>query len=64
MLCIIIPFSELLSPSYPSSITASIDPSSNAGFIGLPSQSVVVTTLDNDVAGITIVVTDNLSSVS
>jgi gliding motility-associated-like protein len=54
----------LIDGSQTSSITASIDPSSNAGFIGLPSQSVVVTTLDNDVAGITIVVTDNLSSES
>ena len=54
----------LIDGSQTSSITASIDPSSNAGFIGLASQSVVVTTLDNDVAGITIVVTDNLSSES
>ena len=47
-----------------STITASIDPSSNLGFVGLPPQSVVVPTLDNDVAGISIVVTDNLSSES
>jgi len=54
----------LIDGSQTSSITASVDPSSNAGFVGLPAQSVVVTTLDNDVAGITIIVTDNLSSES
>ena len=54
----------LIDGSQTSSITASIDITSNAGFIGLPSQSVVVTTFDDDVAGITIVVTDNLSSES
>jgi len=54
----------LIDGSQTSSITASVDITSNAGFVGLPSQSVVVTTLDNDVAGITIVVTDNLSSES
>ena len=54
----------LIDGSQTSSITASIDITSNAGFVILPSQSVAVTTLDNDVAGITIVVTDNLSSES
>ncbi|MDA9360871.1 gliding motility-associated C-terminal domain-containing protein [Flavobacteriaceae bacterium] len=54
----------LIDGSQTSSITASIDPTSNAGFVGLPPQSVVVTTLDNDVAGITIIVMDNLSSES
>lgn len=54
----------LIDGSQTSSITASIDPSSNAGFVGLPAQSVIVTTLDDDVAGITIIVTDNLSSES
>ncbi|MGY8968736.1 MAG: T9SS type B sorting domain-containing protein, partial [Flavobacteriales bacterium] len=43
-------------------VTASIDAGSDLGFLGLPSQSVTVTTLDNDVAGITIIVQDNLSS--
>ena len=42
----------------------SIDPVSNAGFRSLPSQNTIVTTIDNDVAGITITVLDNLTSES
>ena len=47
-----------------SSIMLSIDPVSNAGFRSLPSQNTIVTTIDNDVAGITITVLDNLTSES
>ena len=47
-----------------SSITASIDSGSDNGFLALSPQNVNVTTLDNDLAGITVVVIDNLSSES
>ncbi len=47
-----------------SSISASIDSGSDNGFLGLSPRSVNVTTLDNDVVGITIVLIDNLSSES
>ncbi len=47
-----------------SSITASIDSGSDNGFLSLSPQNVNVTTLDNDLAGITVVVIDNLSSES
>ena len=54
----------LIDGSQTSSITVSVDPASNTGFVTLVSQRVEVTTLDDDVAGITIIVTDNLSSES
>ena len=54
----------LIDGSQNSSITASIDAGSNAGFLAVPSKDVLVTTLDNDLAGITIVVLDNLCSES
>ncbi len=43
-------------------VTASIDSTSNSSFISLASQSVTVTTLDDEVAGITVNVIDNLTS--
>ncbi|MDB2456286.1 gliding motility-associated C-terminal domain-containing protein [Flavobacteriaceae bacterium] len=43
-------------------VTASIDSTSNSSFISLASQSVMVTTLDDEVAGITVNVIDNLTS--
>ena len=46
------------------SITASINPSSNAGFLGVASQTVSVTNADNDRAGITVIPLDNLTSES
>jgi gliding motility-associated-like protein len=46
------------------SISASINASSNAGFLGLASQTVSVTNADNDRAGITVIPLDNLTSES
>ncbi|MGB2502766.1 MAG: lectin-like domain-containing protein, partial [Flavobacteriaceae bacterium] len=54
----------LIDGSQNSSITVSIDAGSDSGFLAVPSKDVLVTTLDNDVAGITIIVLDNLSSES
>ena len=52
----------LIDGSQNSSITASIDAASDAGFLTVPSKDVLVTTLDNDIAGITLIVLDNLCS--
>ena len=46
------------------SITASINPSSNADFLGVASQSVSVTNADNDQAIINVVTIDNLTGES
>ncbi len=46
------------------SITASINASSNAGFLGVASQSVSVTNADNDQATINVITIDNLTSES
>lgn len=43
-------------------ITVSVDPSSDPYFVDEPSQEVNVITTDNDVAGISLVATDNLTS--
>ncbi len=45
-------------------ITAEINPASDAAFIGLPSQSVDVEVLDDDIAGFTITETDGNTTVS
>ena len=44
------------------SITASINAASNAGFLGVASQTVSITNADNDVASITLIPVDNLTS--
>ena len=44
------------------SITAAINPASNPGFLGVASQTISVTNADNDVASITLIPVDNLSS--
>lgn len=44
------------------SITAMINPSSDAGFLAVASQTISVTNADNDVASITLTPIDNLSS--
>ena len=43
-------------------ITVSVDPSSDPYFVDEPSQEVNVITMDDDVAGISLVATDNLTS--
>ena len=44
------------------SITAAINPTSNPGFLGVASQTIVVANADNDIASITLIPADNLSS--
>ena len=44
------------------SVTASINSSSNSGFLGVASQTISVVNADNDVASITLIPVDNLTS--
>ena len=44
------------------SITAAINPASNPGFLGASSQIISVTNADNDLASVTLIPIDNLSS--
>lgn len=52
----------LIDGSQTVSITAMINPSSDAGFLAVASQTISVTNADNDVASITLTPIDNLSS--
>ena len=52
----------LIDGSQAVSITAMINPSSDAGFLALASQTISVTNADNDVASITLTPLDNLTS--
>ena len=43
------------------SLSIAVDPSSNAGFIGLASQTLSTVVLDDDIAGVTVSILDNLT---